>query len=38
VAVTLPPFRTGFGERKLKPTYGRWLKHLKKVGIALSNR
>lgn len=36
VAPTLPPFRTGFWDRVLKPTYGRLLRHLKKVGIPLS--
>ena len=36
VAATLPPFRTGFWDRKLKPTYGRLLRHLKKVGLPLS--
>lgn len=38
VAATLPPFRTGFWDRKLKPTYGRLLRHLKKVGISLSEQ
>jgi len=38
VAATLPPFRTGFWDRKLKPTYGRLLQHLKKVGISLSEQ
>jgi hypothetical protein len=33
VAATLPPFRTGFWDRVLLPTYGRLLRHLKKVGI-----
>lgn len=37
-AATLPPFRTGFWDRQLKPTYGRLLRHLKKVGIALSSQ
>ena len=36
VAATLPPFRTGFWDRLLKPTYGRLLRQLKKVGIPLS--
>jgi len=31
VAATLPPFRTGFWDRVLKPTYGRLLRHLKKL-------
>ena len=38
VAATLPPFRTGFWDRALKPTYGRLLRHLKKVGIPLSGQ
>jgi hypothetical protein len=38
VAAVLPPFRTGFWDRQLKPTYGRLLRHLKKVGIALSRQ
>ena len=35
-AATLPPFRTGFWDRAAKPTYGRLLRHFKKVGIPLS--
>ena len=38
VAATLPPFRTGFWDRLLKPTYGRLLRHLKKVGVPLSEQ
>lgn len=38
VAATLPPFRTGFWDRVLKPTYGRLLRHLRKVGIPLSEQ
>jgi hypothetical protein len=38
VAATLPPFRTGFWDRTLKPTYGRLLRHLKKGGIQLSGQ
>ncbi len=38
VAATLPPFRTGFWDKTLKPTYGRLLRHLKKVGIPLSGQ
>lgn len=38
VAATLPPFRTGFWDRRLKPTYGRLLRHLKKVGLPLSGQ
>jgi hypothetical protein len=38
VAATSPPFRTGFWDRAVKPTYGRLLRHLKKVGIPLSSQ
>lgn len=38
VAATLPPFRTGFWDRVFKPTYGRLLRHLKKVSIPLSGQ
>ncbi len=38
VAATLPPFRTGFWDKVVKPTYGRLLRHLKKVGIPLSRQ
>ena len=38
VAATLPPFRTGFWDRVPKPTFGRLLRHLKKVGIPLSEQ
>jgi hypothetical protein len=38
VAATLPPFRTGFWDRQVKPTYGRLLRQLKKVGIPLSKQ
>lgn len=37
-AATIPPFRTGFWDRQLKPTYGRLLRQLKKVGIPLSEQ
>jgi hypothetical protein len=37
-AATLPPFRTGFWDKLVKPTYGRLLRHLKKVGIPLSEQ
>ena len=37
-AATLPPFRTGFWDRHPKPTYGRLLRHLKKVGLRLSQQ
>ena len=30
VAATIPPLRTGFWDRCVKPTYGRLIKHLKK--------
>ena len=38
VAATSPPIRTGFWDRVVKPTYGRLLRHLKKVGIPLSKQ
>ncbi len=38
VAATLPPFRTGFWDRAAKATYGRLLRHLRKVGIPLSGQ
>ena len=38
VAATSPPFRTGFWDRAVKPTYGRLLRHLRKVGIPLSGQ
>ena len=38
VAATLPPFRTGFWDKAVKPTYGRLLKQFKKVGIPLSGQ
>ena len=38
VAATLPPFRAGFWDRVVKSTYGRLLRHLKKVGIPLSGQ
>ena len=37
-AATLPAFRTGFWDRARKPTYGRLLRQLKKVGIPLSEQ
>ena len=37
-AATMPPFRTGFWDRLLRPTYGRLLRHLRKVGIPLSKQ
>ena len=38
VAATSPPIRTGFWDRTVKPTYGRLLRQLKKVGIPLSGQ
>lgn len=38
LAAILPPFRTGFWDRAPKPTYGRLLRHFKKVGIDLSEQ
>ena len=38
VAATSPPIRTGFWDRAVKPTYGRLLRQLKKVGIPLSGQ
>lgn len=38
LAATLPPFRSGFWDRAVKPTYGRLMKHLKKVGLPLSSQ
>lgn len=38
VAATLPPLRTGFWDRASRPTYGRLIKHLKKVTIPLSEQ
>ena len=33
LAAIAPPIRSGFWDRIVKPTYGRLLKHLKKVGL-----
>ena len=38
VAATSPPFRTGFWDHAAQPTYGRLLRHLRKVGIPLSGQ
>ena len=38
LAATLPPIRSGFWDRAAKPTYGRLLKYLKKVGLPLSSQ
>ena len=38
VAATSPPIRSGFWDRVVQPTYGRLLRHFKKVGIPLSGQ
>lgn len=38
LAATTPPIRSGFWDRVVKPTYGRLMKHLKKVGLPLSSQ
>ena len=38
LAAILPPIRSGFWDRAAKPTYGRLLKYLKKVGVPLSSQ
>ena len=38
LAAISPPIRSGFWDRIVKPTYGRLLKHLKKVGLPLSSQ
>jgi hypothetical protein len=38
LAATFPPMRSGFWDRLVKPTYGRLLKYLKKVGLPLSSQ
>jgi hypothetical protein len=38
LAAILPPFRSGFWDRVAKPTYGRLMKYLKKVGLPLSSQ
>ena len=38
LAAVSPPFRTGFWDRAAKPTYGRLMRYLKKVGLPLSNQ
>lgn len=38
LAAILPPIRSGFWDRAAKPTYGRLLKYLKKVGLPLSSQ
>jgi len=38
LAAISPPMRSGFWDRTVKPTYGRLLKYLKKVGLRLSDQ
>ncbi len=38
LAAIAPPFRSGFWDRIVKPTYGRLVKQLKKVGLPLSSQ
>lgn len=38
LAAISPPIRSGFWDRIVKPTYGRLVKHLKKVGLPLSSQ
>lgn len=38
LAAVSPPFRTGFWDRAAKPTYGRLMRYLKKVGLPLSDQ
>ena len=38
LAAITPPIRSGFWDRVAKPTYGRLMKHLKKVGLPLSSQ
>ncbi len=38
LAAISPPFRSGFWDRAAKPTYGRLMKHLKKVGLPISSQ
>lgn len=38
IAATTPPIRTGFWDRAARPTYGRLVRHLKKVAIPLSEQ
>ena len=38
LAAISPPIRSGFWDRIAKPTYGRLMKHLKKVGLPLSSQ
>lgn len=38
LAAISPPIRTGFWDFIVKPTYGRLMKHLKKVGLPISSQ
>lgn len=38
LAAISPPIRSGFWDRIVKPTYGRLMKHLKKVGLPSSSQ
>jgi len=38
LAAISPPIRSGFWDRAAKPTYGRLMRHLKKVGLPLSSQ
>ena len=38
LAATFPAIRSGFWDHLVKPTYGRLVKHLKKVGLPLSSQ
>jgi hypothetical protein len=38
LAAISPPIRSGFWDRIAKPTYGRLVKHLKKVGLPISSQ
>jgi hypothetical protein len=38
LAAISPPIRSGFWDRQVKPTYGRLLRYLKKVGLPISSQ
>lgn len=38
LAAISPPIRSGFWDRQIKPTYGRLLRYLKKVGLPISSQ
>ncbi len=38
LAAIMPPIRTGFWDRVVKPTYGRLMRYLKKVGLPISSQ